>query len=370
MSTAPSPQEIQKVLEGILVPGSDKGVLASGVIQSVNSHADHLEILADLPGDRAVQLALDASIKTAIAKAGFDAMSVRVRFASPAKAPEGQSSGGSGAPHEQGLPQVRTLDNIKHIIAIGSGKGGVGKSTATMNLAAAMAVRGFKVGILDADIYGPSIGKMAGYEGKIQLQVTASEKIIPISRHGIKMMSFSFLIDQRQSVAWRGPMLGKALEQFLFDIEWGELDYLFIDLPPGTGDVQLSLAQLVALEGAVIITTPQSVALFDAERAIDMFAKVNLPILGIVENMSEFICPNCGHHAHIFSSGGGKSISEELEVPLLGQIPISQKVMESGERGFPFTAIDKSGEDVTDEVKSILGAFDQVVANLEKALKE
>ena len=165
-------------------------------------------------------------------------------------------------------------------------------------------------------------------------------------------------------------MASKALNQMIFDAAWGELDFLLVDLPPGTGDVQLSLAQLVVLEGAVIITTPQSVALFDAERAIDMFAKVNLPILGIIENMSEFICPNCGHHAHIFSSGGGKSISEALDVPLLGQVPLSQKIMESGERGFPFTAIDKSGDDVSEEIKSILGAYDQIVANLEKALKE
>ncbi len=361
-SDIPDKDKILSTLSEIQLPDSNQTV--SEAVKSVSETNGVLQILLSEPKERAAQLSLEASVKTAVSKAGFDPKAISVRFAETSSETTGQAQGQAG----QGLPPARNLDNIKHIIAVGSGKGGVGKSTATINLAAAMAMKGYKVGILDADIYGPSIGKMAGYEGKADVAVDKSGKLMPLTKHGIKMISFSFLIEQHQSVPWRGPMLGKALEQFLFDISWGDLDYLFIDLPPGTGDVQLSLAQLIELEGAVIVTTPQSVALFDAERAVDMFARVNLPVLGIIENMSEFICPHCGKSSHIFSQDGGKKMAKALDVSLLGSIPLSQKIMESGEKGFPITTVDKNAGDVSDDMKKLIEAYDMVVNNLEKAL--
>ncbi|MES0490459.1 MAG: Mrp/NBP35 family ATP-binding protein [Leptospirales bacterium] len=260
------------------------------------------------------------------------------------------------------------MPSIKKIIAVGSGKGGVGKSTVSINLAASLAAKGYKVGLLDADLYGPSIGQMAGFTGKTDLPVTET-KIKPPEKYGMKMISFSMLIERAQAVVWRGPMLGKALEQLIFDIDWGRLDYLIIDLPPGTGDIQLSMAQLVEVDGFVIVTTPQNVALHDAERAADMLKKVNIPILGIVENMSEFICPSCGHSTHIFSQKGGETIAKELKVNLLGSIPITSVIMESGEKGIPLTVKEDLPWDKKD-VEPIVTAYDAIIENLQKRLKQ
>jgi len=224
------------------------------------------------------------------------------------------------------------LPGVRNIVAIASGKGGVGKSTVCVSLAVALARTGARVGLLDTDIYGPSIPIMMGVKEQPELR---EQKLIPISKYGVKLMSIGFLISEDTPLIWRGPMVMKAVEQLLTDVDWGELDYLMIDLPPGTGDVQLTLAQKVPMTGAVIVTTPQDVALLDVVRGISMFKKLNVPILGIIENMSFFQCPHCGERTEIFSHGGGEAASRKLEVPFLGEIPIDLKTRTGGDTGRP-----------------------------------
>ncbi|HPU84343.1 MAG TPA: iron-sulfur cluster carrier protein ApbC [Candidatus Latescibacteria bacterium] len=225
------------------------------------------------------------------------------------------------------------LPTVKNAIAVASGKGGVGKSTVSANVAAALAMEGARVGLLDADIYGPSIPVMMGVTE--QPEITDSEEIIPIRKFGIELMSIGFVIPEEQSVIWRGPMVAKMLQQFLSGVKWGELDYLIVDLPPGTGDAQLTLTQSVPLAGGLIVSTPQAVALADVRRGITMFRKVDVPILGVVENMSTFVCPRCGHEEHIFAYGGARNEAEKLGVPFLGEIPIDLSIREGGDSGVP-----------------------------------
>jgi len=224
------------------------------------------------------------------------------------------------------------IPSVKFPILIGSGKGGVGKSTVSTNLAIALAKLGYKVGLLDADFYGPSIAMMFGI--KEEPMVNEKEKLIPIEKHGVKVMSIGFLLDDDTPVIWRGPLLMKALTQFLEDVEWGELDYLLIDLPPGTGDIQLSLAQNVKVKGAIAVTTPQDVALLDVKKAVSMFEKLNIPVMGVVENMSYFVCHNCGTKHFIFS-GNQTDTGDKLGLPVLGRIPIDTAIREGGDRGLP-----------------------------------
>lgn len=231
---------------------------------------------------------------------------------------------------------VKLLPGIKNIIAVASGKGGVGKSTTAVNLALALAHDGASVGILDADIYGPSQPRMLGISGKPTSK--DGKSIEPMENHGIKAMSIGFLIDEETAMIWRGPMVTQALEQLLSDTRWGELDYLVIDLPPGTGDTQLTLAQKIPVTGAVIVTTPQDVALLDARKGLKMFEKVGIPILGIVENMSFYICPKCGNEDDIFSHGGGERMAEQYEVDFLGAIPLDRRIRNEADEGKPTVA--------------------------------
>jgi ATP-binding protein involved in chromosome partitioning len=228
-----------------------------------------------------------------------------------------------------------SLPGIANVVAVASGKGGVGKSTVAANLAVALAQAGARVGLMDADIYGPSQALMTGVPLH-ERPDTVGEKIIPIERHGLKVMSIAFLLPDRDSaVIWRGPMVASAVKQFLSEVEWGDLDYLVIDMPPGTGDAQLTLVQTVPVSGVVVVTTPQEVALIDVRRAVAMFRKVNVPILGIVENMAYFICPDCSARHDIFLSDGGRRAAEALEVPFLGQIPINPAIPRGGDTGVP-----------------------------------
>jgi ATP-binding protein involved in chromosome partitioning len=228
------------------------------------------------------------------------------------------------------------LPTVKHCFVVGSGKGGVGKSTVAANLAVACAGLGFKVGLLDADIYGPSMGMMFGIkEGP---EATEEGKIIPIEKFGLKLMSIAFLIDEDRPVIWRGPMLNKALTQFLGDVLWGDLDYLFIDLPPGTGDTQISLIQNAKVEGAIVVSTPQDVAFLDARKAIGLFQTVKVPILGIVENMSSFHCPSCHTETAIFGHGGVKAAAARMGLPFLGEVPIDLDIRIGSDEGTPLVA--------------------------------
>lgn len=230
------------------------------------------------------------------------------------------------------------IPGVKNTIAVASGKGGVGKSTVAVNLAISLAMDGAKVGLVDADIYGPSIPLMFGINERPQV---SQNKLIPLEKYGVKIMSIGFLVDPMQAVIWRGPMASGAIKQFMGDVEWGELDYLVFDLPPGTGDIQLTLVQTIPLTGAVIVTTPQDVALADARKGLVMFNKVNVPVMGIVENMSYYICTHCGHRENIFDSGGGNRTAGELGVPFLGEIPIYTNIRVGGDNGKPIVVAEE-----------------------------
>lgn len=240
---------------------------------------------------------------------------------------------GAEVPQSKKLPDKTPIPGVKNTIAVASGKGGVGKSTVSVNLALALAKTGAKVGLLDTDIYGPSLPLMMGIHEP--LEATEKERIIPLEKYGVKLVSVGFMLDEETPLIWRGPLVMQLVKQFLMGVEWGELDYLVIDLPPGTGDVQLTLVQTIPLTGSVIVTTPQDVALIDARRAIRMFGEVKVPVLGIIENMSFFVCPHCSGTTEIFSHGGGEKTSARYEVPFLGKIPIDIQIREGGDSGKP-----------------------------------
>ncbi|MGB1361419.1 MAG: iron-sulfur cluster carrier protein ApbC [Alphaproteobacteria bacterium] len=231
---------------------------------------------------------------------------------------------------------AKGVKDVAHIIAVASGKGGVGKSTTTTNLAVAMRKIGLKVGVMDADVFGPSQPRMLGINDKPD--VSNKDALPPLEGYGLKAMSIGFLVDEDKPVVWRGPMVMGAIKQMLEDVIWGELDVLIVDMPPGTGDAQLTLAQTVPLSGAVIVSTPQDIALIDARKGISMFEKVNVPILGIIENMSTFVCPNCNHESHIFSNGGAKEEAEKLEANFLGEIPLDIDIRKTSDEGKPIVA--------------------------------
>jgi ATP-binding protein involved in chromosome partitioning len=235
---------------------------------------------------------------------------------------------------------LRNIDKIKHIICVASGKGGVGKSTTAVNLAVALSRLGHKVGLLDADIYGPSLPLMMGVAAGTRPEIKDKKFMIPLIAHGVECNSMGFLVEAKTAVVWRAPMIISAFNQILNDTAWSELDYLLVDMPPGTGDIQLSLAQSVKVDGAVIVTTPQDVALLDARKGIEMFNKVNVPILGVVENMSIHICSECGHQEAIFGSGGGELLSKEYGVEVIGRLPLDISIREATDAGNPVVASD------------------------------
>jgi ATP-binding protein involved in chromosome partitioning len=237
---------------------------------------------------------------------------------------------------------LKPLPGVSNLIAVASGKGGVGKSTVAVNFALALAAEGAKVGLLDADIYGPSQPRMLGLLGR-RPETKDGKTLEPLVAHGIETMSIGFLVDERQPMAWRGPMVTSALNQLLTQTNWGGLDYLIVDMPPGTGDIQLTLAQRVPVSGAVIVTTPQDIALADARKGLEMFQKVQVPVLGIVENMSLHICSRCGHEEHIFGEHGGRNLSEQYSVPLLGTLPLDKRIREETDEGKPTVAADPTG---------------------------
>ena len=279
--------------------------------------------------------------------------------------------------HAHGTQQPQAKENlipgVKHVVAISSGKGGVGKSTVSANLACALALAGAKVGLLDADLYGPNIPMMMG-------STTGPEqkdgKILPVENYGVKLISMAFLVPEETALVWRGPMVHQYLQAFFRDVLWGELDYLLIDLPPGTGDVQLSLSQMVPLAGAITVTTPQEVALYDVRKGMTMFQKVNVPLLGIVENMSHFVCGHCGERTEIFSYGGGERAATKLGVPFLGRIPIDPAIRDGGDTGHPIVVANPDSpqaaafRDIAKKIMEGLGGAEKIGPSIDSLLKK
>lgn len=337
--------DIKKELYKIKHPDLKKDIISLGMLNEVSSTEEETLIKIRTPNaDRKLQIGLEAQIRQLLSKMVTNKLKIKFEVDS-----------------NFSLDDSNRVPGIKRTIAIGSGKGGVGKSTVTLNLAVSLVNQGYKVGILDADIYGPSIGKMVGVNGRVALK-TDEEIIYPLEKYGMKIISFAFLVDENQPVVWRGPMLGKAVEQFLFQVKWGELDYLLIDLPPGTGDVHLSLAQLTDLTGAVIVTTPQKVATLDASKAIAMFEQVKVPILGLIENMSYFIPPDAPEKKYyIFGQGGAEELAKSINSKVLGKIPHMIDVMEGGDSGMPNLLNDKDG--------IISNVYTNIVKELEEEIK-
>jgi ATP-binding protein involved in chromosome partitioning len=260
--------------------------------------------------------------------------------------------------HKPGAPGGEFIPEVKQTLAVSSGKGGVGKSTVAVNLALVLKQRGHQVGLVDVDIYGPDVPLMMGAKGRPGM---FENKIIPVEAHGIKIMSIGLLVAEREALVWRGPMIHSAVQQFLRDVLWGPLDYLVFDMPPGTGDAQLSLSQVIPLGGVVMVTTPQEVALLDVRKALAMFRKLNVPILGIVENMSYFVAPDTGTKYAIFGEGGGERVAGEFDVPLLARIPLEMDTRKGGDEGVPIAV----GQPNSDQTKAFRGLAEGVVERLD-----
>ncbi|MFC5921691.1 iron-sulfur cluster carrier protein ApbC [Neisseria weixii] len=323
-------QEIQTTLQTVAIPHTQRTLGSENAVKSVNHNSDGLHITLQF-GYPVLHIGNELANRIQEAIIGFTGdTGIHLNIDTVIGTHKVQ-------------PGVSTTKGVKNIIAVGSGKGGVGKSTTTANLATAMARMGARVGVLDADLYGPSQPTMLGVSaGKPD---TKNEKLVPVTTEsGIQVMSIGFLMDTDQAVIWRGPLLNQALQQLLFQSEWDDVDYLFIDLPPGTGDIQLTLSQKIPVTGAVVVTTPQDIALIDARKAVDMFKKVNIPIFGVLENMSVHICSNCGHSEAIFGTAGGKDLAGRLNVPLLGQLPLSLPVREAMDNGQAAALLENHGE--------------------------
>jgi len=312
-------ESVMALLAEIIDENSGRDLVSAGAIREVGVHEDSVSVDVRLGYPLADNgEALAAIIKTRLeSDPGIDNAGVNINC--------------KVMPHKV-QEDLKPLDSIANIIVVGSGKGGVGKSTTAVNLALALQREGARVGLLDADIYGPSIPSMLGVKGQPS---TDGEHIIPKEAHGLKVMSIGFLVEEDTAMIWRGPMVTSALQQLLGDTLWGPLDYLIMDLPPGTGDIQLTLAQKIPVAGAVIVTTPQDIALLDARRAVNMFRKVDVPVLGVVENMSTHICTACGHEEAIFGHGGGEQMAKDFEIPLLGQLPLTMEIRSSLDEGRP-----------------------------------
>ena len=324
-------QTVLETLHEIQAPGSPNSLVEVGAVRQleIDGSTVRLALAVQVTDPSDVESLRDRVEKALQAMDEIGSVELQIQPMMPmaSAAPQAQ-------PQPESTDWADKIPGVKNVVAVASGKGGVGKSTVAANLAHALARQGFSVGLLDADIYGPSQQLMMGAHD--EPSGDAEGKIHPVEAPGgVKVMSFGFLVDADQPVIWRGPLLQKALEQFFGDVHWGELDYLVVDLPPGTGDVALTLCQNVPLAGTIIVTTPQDVALIDARKGLHMFTKLETRVLGIVENMSGFECPECGHVEHVFGSGGGAKTAEDLGIPLLGSVPLDPAVVVGGDTGAP-----------------------------------
>lgn len=318
-------EQVRQVLRQVKFPGFSRDIVSFGLVKNIEIKGQDIAVALQVTTrDAAVPQQIESEARAALGRipgVGQVTLQMLAQQPPPSVAPV------AGAP--AGPPRI---PGVRSVIAVASGKGGVGKSTVAVNLACALSELGAAVGVMDADIYGPSVPKMMG---KMDRPTITDDKLDPVENFGLKLMSMALLLDGSSPVIWRGPMIMKAIQQFALAVNWGRLDVLVVDLPPGTGDAQLSLVQTIALDGGVIVTTPQDVALEVARRGIAMFEKVNVRILGIVENMSYYVCPQCGHHDEVFGRGGGRREAERLGVAFLGEIPLFTEIRIAGDRGVP-----------------------------------
>ncbi len=326
-------QQILDALKQVNDPDQDGDVVSLGMVSGLVVKDGNVAFALEV--DPARGAALEPMRKQAekIVHALPGALSVSVVLTAHSKAPASNGQGKPRQPAQQAAGEIPAIPGIKHIVAVASGKGGVGKSTVAVNLALALAAQGRKVGMLDADIYGPSQPRMMGLSGRPRTH--DGKTLEPMENYGVKVMSMGFLVPEDSPMIWRGPMVMSAIQQLINDVNWGELDVMVVDLPPGTGDAQLTMAQQVPLAGAVIVSTPQDIALLDARKGLNMFRKVDVPVFGIVENMSYFACPECGHRSEIFSHGGARLEAERLGIDFLGEIPLDIEIRETSDGGTP-----------------------------------
>lgn len=344
--------DVLDALSKVIHPEDKKDLVSSGKIKDIVISNNDIQIILNVSSPaHHIKSKIESSINETLKKELNEVGSITVNF-QPMVTPIGTAQ-----------QKEQILDKVKYTIAVASGKGGVGKSTVAVNLAVALGKLGYKVGLLDADIYGPSIPLMLGINEKPKIyQDTKSAKMLPLENYGIKVMSIGFLLDDNAPVIWRGPMASGAVKQFMTDVKWDELDFLIFDLPPGTGDIQLTLVQTIPLSGSVIVTTPQEVSLIDARKGVKMFERVNVPVFGIVENMSYFIAPDTGKKYDIFGYGGGEKLANESDVNFLGGIPIDPRIREGGDKGVPIVFDLPDSE----HSKSILAIAENLVKEAEK----
>ena len=356
MATPVTEADILTALKRIIDPDRRQDLVSLGMIKGVTLRDGHVGFSVEVDPKRGPHLeslrkAAEKAVEALPGVLSVTAVLTADRQPTPATArPAG--AGPAGGPNSPGGKHL--VPGVKHIIAVASGKGGVGKSTTATNLALALAAKGLKIGILDADIYGPSQPRMMGISGRPHSP--DGKTLTPMSNYGVKVMSMGFLVAEETPMIWRGPMVMGALEQMLRDVAWGELDVMVIDMPPGTGDAQLTISQRVPLAGVVIVSTPQDIALIDARKGLNMFRKVDVPVLGIVENMSYHVCSNCGHVEHIFSHGGARAEAKKLGVDFLGELPLHIAIRETSDGGRPIvvsnpeSAHSKAYQEIADQI--------------------
>ncbi len=336
-----SKEAILERLKSVKAPGGDVDIVSAGMVSEIVIAGNNVMFALQVDPDQAatfepVRKAAEEAVK---GMGGVEKVMVALTAEKKEGAPAGGQQQGRGRkPQPPTSAQAPGIPGVDHIIAVASGKGGVGKSTTSINLALALSSLGLRVGILDADIYGPSLPKLLGLHQEPQPDPEDPEKLAALEAYGLKAMSIGFVVDEATPVIWRGPMVMSALQQMMHEITWGDLDVMVVDMPPGTGDAQLTMAQQVPLSGAVIVSTPQDLALIDARKGLNMFKRVNVPILGIVENMSYFICPNCDTRHEIFGHGGARQEAEKMGVPFLGEIPLDPELRERSDSGRPIVA--------------------------------
>jgi ATP-binding protein involved in chromosome partitioning len=346
-------------LRGVVDPNVGKDIVTLGLVQGLGIEAGVVSFSLQFTGDQPPLARAEIHNRARKAVQALPGVT-EVKAAIASRPAGGQGGPGHAHAHGKGSPAAEELiPEVKHTIAVSSGKGGVGKSTVAVNLALALRGEGAEVGIVDVDVYGPNIPLMIGARGRPAM---VANRIVPVQAYGVKVMSIGFFVKEGDPVVWRGPMIHSAVQQFLKDVEWGPLDYLVFDMPPGTGDAQLSLSQTLPLSGAVMVTTPQDVSLLDVRKGLQMFRKMNVPILGIVENMAGFACPHCGHATAIFGEGGGEKLGKEFDVPVLASIPIDLETRVGGDTGEPIVVARPSSPQAE--------AFRRVAAGVRSRLAE